>query len=300
VNRPTHNGTASKWLSVLFAGLLIIAFFIPWVSWEGKKVNGADMALGNFFKISEEGFGLTNPFPQYGFITAIVWLIPIAAAIIVLLALRNKKTSFVALLAGIMALSVTTVYFLVTKVLGDLGVSNSMEIGFYITILAAAGIILASTSRNGAKGWLVKIVGLIAGPVIAWGGFAATSSYLENEKFGDTANSSSVYTVNALDFLREFRTNDSIANAKYTDKIITVNGNISSVELPNDSTVNIKFADTTGSYAIFPLHGEEATDAKKLKEGEMVSVKGSCSGAILSEILGIHSITFKRCTLNKE
>jgi hypothetical protein len=300
VNRPTHNGTATKWLSVLFAILLIIAFFIPWVSWEGEKVNGSDMALGNFFKISEAGFGLTNPFPKFSFITLIVWLLPVAAAVTALVALRNKKTFFFALLAGILGLSVATIYVLVTNVLGDLGASNTLEIGLYITFLSAAGIILAAPSRAGARDWLVKIVGLIAGPAIAWAGFAATSNYLENEKFEDTANSSSAYTVNAMDLVREFQTNDSAANAKYRDKIITVNGNISSMELPNDSTVNIKFTDTTGSYAIFPFEGEKANDVKKLKEGEMVSVKGECSGGVLSEILGIHSITFKRSTLNKQ
>jgi hypothetical protein len=279
---------------------LIIAFFIPWVTWDIKKITGADMAQGNFFAISETNFGLANPFPKFGFITLITWLIPVSAAITLLLALLNKRTSLPSLLAGIMALSLVALYILFTKkVLGDLGVKHSVEIGYYITILAAMGIILASPSR-GPREWLTKSVALVAGPAITYFGFMATFSYMQNEEFEDTANSVSAYTVNALDLIREFQTNDSIANAKYREKIITVNGNISTIELPNDSTVNIKFTDTTGSYAIFPFHGEYVVQAKNLKEGEAVSVKGSCSGGVLSEILGIHSITFKRSTLNKK
>jgi hypothetical protein len=300
LNKPTNSGTTTKkWLLIIYAAILIIAFFIPWISWDVKKITGADMAQGNFFTISETSFGLANPFPKFGFITMITWLIPVSAAITILLALLNKKSSLPALLAGIMALSLLTIYMLFSNVLGDLGVKHHVEIGYYITIMAAMGIILGSPFRGSREGF-TKIIALVAGPAIAFFGFMATKSYLENKKYEDTANSASAYTVSALDLIREFQTNDSIANAKYREKIITVNGNISTVELPNDSTVNIKFTDTTGSYAIFPFLGEEATQAKKLKEGEAVSIKGSCSGGVLSEILGIHSITFKRSTLNKK
>lgn len=299
MNRPNHFSTASKWLLIVFAVILTVAFFIPWVAWDNWKVAGSDMAAGNFFRLSETEFGLANPFPEFGFITSFAWVVPIAGIVTIVLAFLNKKTPLFALLAGILALSLVTIYYLFSNVLGDLGVKQSLEIGFYITLLGAAGIILAYPSR-GARGWLVKVVALVAGPVIMYIGFTATSDYLHNEKFDDTANSSSVYSVNALDLIREFQANDSVANAKYREKILTVNGNISAVELPNDSTVNIKFTDTTGSYAIFPFYGQAAAEAKKLKEGEAVSVKGSCSGGVLSEILGIHSITFERSTLNKK
>lgn len=299
MNRPNNSSTAGKWLLILFAAILLIAFFIPWVAWDAKKITGADMAQGNFFRISEAEYGLANPFPTFDFVTVFTWLIPVSAVITLLLAFLNKKALIPSLIAGIVALSLLTNYYLFTNVLGDLGVNHSLEIGFYITILGAAGIILANPSR-GVRDWLVKLVALVAGPAIMYFGFVATSSYLENEKHEDTANTASAYTVTALDLIREFQANDSAANAKYRDQVITVSGSISSVELPNDSTVNIKFTDTTGSYAIFPFYGEAAADAKKLKEGEMTSVKAICSGGVLSEILGIHSITFERTILNKQ
>lgn len=295
VNQPVTSRKYSNWLLILFLALLMIAFFLPWVAWDAVRISGADMPMGNFFKTSETQFKLANPFPQANFAMAGLWLIPAFAALGILLAIFNKKAGLFSTLAGILTLCTATIYILYSKVLGDLGVKHDLQLGIYLAILAAIITILAGTQKLSTK-----IVLLIIGPALTWAAFYAASDYLENEKFANTANTESDFTVNAVDLIREFQTNDSGANAKYREKIITVNGNISEIELPNDSTVNIKFTDTTGSYAIFPFHGEEATHAKTLKKGDPISVKGSCSGGVLSEILGIESITFKRATLNKK
>ena len=252
------------------------------------------MPQKDFFSISENNFGLANPFPAFDAGVIVLWLIPALALITLLLAFFNRKTSLTATITGILALALATFYILFSSVLRDLGAADSLQIGIYITIVAAAGTILADS-----QGWLKKIVWLIAGPLITYAGFYAASSHLENEKFGDTANSKAAYTVNALDLIREFQSNDSLANAKYREQIITVNGSISEIETPNDSTANVKFVDSTGSYAIFPFHDETLAEVKKLKQGDKVSVKGSCSGGVYSEILGTHFISFKRNTINK-
>jgi len=124
--------------------------------------------------------------------------------------------------------------------------------------------------------------------------------YVATEKFADTNDREAAYTVNALDFIREFQANDSAANAKYRDKIITVNGTVSAVEPADSATMNIKFVDTTtGSYAIFAFQEQHVAEAKAIKEGDIVSIKGSCSGGTYSEILGVEKIDFKRSALNK-
>ena len=146
------------------------------------------------------------------------------------------------------------------------------------------------------KPWLKKIligaaVIFLIAVIVIW--------YILTEKFTDTAKMKAEYTVNALDFIREFKQNDSLANKKYTEKIMIVNGRVSEVELA-DTTVNIKFIDTaTGAYAIFAFQEQHLSEAKKIKEGDTVSIKGSCSGGAYSEILETEFITFKRCALNK-
>ncbi|MGN6293678.1 MAG: OB-fold protein [Chitinophagaceae bacterium] len=124
--------------------------------------------------------------------------------------------------------------------------------------------------------------------------------YVATEKFADTNDREAAYTVNALDFIREFHEGDSAANAKYRDKIITVNGTVSAVEPADSATMNIKFIDTTtGSYVIFAFQEQHVAEAKTIKEGDIVSIKGSCSGGTYSEILGVEKIDFKRSALNK-
>jgi hypothetical protein len=123
--------------------------------------------------------------------------------------------------------------------------------------------------------------------------------YVATEKFSDTKDTKAAYLVSALDFISEFQKNDSAANAKYADKIVEVNGRVSEIEAA-DTTLNIKFIDkATGSYAIFSFQQQHVAEAKTVKVGDSVSIKGSCSGSIYSEILDATAISFKRSTLNK-
>jgi len=128
---------------------------------------------------------------------------------------------------------------------------------------------------------------------------AAAIWYVFNEKFTDTSKEKAAYSVNVLDLITEFKKNDSLANKKYAEKIIDVTGVVSEIEMA-DSTVNIKLADTTsGSYAIFAFQQQHLAEAKTIKEGDKVTIKGSCSGGAYSEILEAEYITFKRCALSK-
>ena len=147
------------------------------------------------------------------------------------------------------------------------------------------------------KSWLKKLsVSLLALVIIVGGVYW----YIATEKFADTKDRKPAFTVNALDFINEFQQNDSIANAKYADQIITVKGRVSEIEAA-DTTLNIKFTDTkTGSYAIFAFQQQHLAEAKTIKEGDSISIKGSCSGSIYSEILDATAINFKRATLIRQ
>ena len=146
-----------------------------------------------------------------------------------------------------------------------------------------------STGKKLLVGGLILVV-ILAG--IYW--------YVATEKFSDTKDRKSAYTVNAIDFIREFHQNDSAANTKYIDKIITVRGRVSAIE-PADTTLNLKFIDTvTGSYAIFAFQQQHLAEAKTVNIGDSISVKGSCSGGVYSEILEVESISFKRSTIDEK
>lgn len=147
-----------------------------------------------------------------------------------------------------------------------------------------------------SKPWLKRILIaflllLIIGVVAIW--------FIFNEKFTDTSERKAAFTVNAMDFISEFQKNDSLANKKYAEKIIIINGRVAETEAA-DTTINIKMIDTaTDAYIIFAFQQQHLKEAKELKEGDSVSIKGSCSGGAYSEILETEFITFKRCAINK-
>ena len=144
-----------------------------------------------------------------------------------------------------------------------------------------------------------KLKSIILAVIIVAFAFAGGIWYVFTQKFTDTEKEKADYTINAFDLIKEFKNNDSLANKKYAEKIITVTGLVTEVEAA-DTTVNIKMADTTsGSYAIFAFQQQNLTEAKAIKEGDKVSIKGSCSGGVYSQILETEFITFKRCALTK-
>src|SRR5690349_20500046 len=94
--------------------------------------------------------------------------------------------------------------------------------------------------------WVKRL--LLTGLILAAIG-AGIYWYIATEKFADTKDRKAAFTVNAIDFIREFEKDEKAANKKYVDKIITVKGTVSEIEAA-DTTVNIKFIDTlNGSYA---------------------------------------------------
>ncbi|MEO5890921.1 MAG: hypothetical protein ABIQ31_11745 [Ferruginibacter sp.] len=153
-----------------------------------------------------------------------------------------------------------------------------------------------ATAKKRMNPWFKRILyGII---IVALLG-AGLVWYIFSEKFADTSETPADFTVNAMDLIHEFEKNDSLANKKYTEKIIVVNGTVSGIE-PADTTVNIKMVDTaSGSYVIFAFQPQHRDEAKTIKAGDNVSIKGSCSGGAYSNILETEYITFKRCALNK-
>lgn len=124
--------------------------------------------------------------------------------------------------------------------------------------------------------------------------------YYALQKFEDTDKVKANFTVNALDFIREFQDNDSAANAKYKGKTVIINGTVSAVEAADSATMNIKIVDTTtGNLIIFAFQEQHLAEAKTVKEGDLVSIKGAFSAGLYNEILGIKKIDFGRSALNK-
>lgn len=162
------------------------------------------------------------------------------------------------------------------------------------TKIVLESMAVANTKKRSP--WLKRL--LIAGLLLLVAA-AGIFWYVQTRKYGDTKDIKADYEVNATEFIAEFQNDLEKANQKYSDKIITVTGMVSETELA-DTSMNIKFIDmTTGSYAIFAFQKQYLDEAKTVRAGDNVSIKGSCSGGVFSRLRKVTSITFQRCTLDK-
>jgi hypothetical protein len=144
---------------------------------------------------------------------------------------------------------------------------------------------------------ILKWSAVIAGAILLLG--AAVYFYFATLTHDDTAKLKVDYTVEAIPFIKEFEKDYQAANKKYAEKIIAVKGVITATETA-DTTINVKMADTaTGSYLIFAFQTGHLNEAKKIKAGDLVIIKGSCSDGVYSEILGTYFISFKRSTVEQ-
>jgi hypothetical protein len=280
---------------------LFVSFFLPWVNWNGYPVRGSDLPGGYFFRLAKSKFHSGNPFPRFDFLLLIFWLIP-AGAVIELIDLISKKKRVLPLfITAVLSLVLLTIYFEFSKKLVMLGTGNSvwlmLQPACWFQLVFAAGLILFV---SGIHSWLKKLFFLLIGPVLVVIGFQMVENYLLHETFPDTAGITADYSLDAANLLNEFTANDSLANRKYAEKNILIRGKVSGLEINKDSTINVKFTNSLGSYLIFTLEKKQYEQAKNILTGDSISVKGSCSGSIYSEILGSTCIAFKRSVFIKQ
>ena len=187
-------------------------------------------------------------------------------------------------------------YYLTRKTITNIYANQCYNI-IYLYFLATGSFNDNQMTKNTKRPWLKKVLWAISLLILAGAGIIW---YLFTLTFDDTKELKPAYTVEADALISEFMKNDSIANQKYSEKIITVNGIVSDIEQPADTSVNIKMTDTvSGSYIIFAFQAKDMAAARKLKAGDKASIKGSCSGGTYSKILESESITFKRCVVNQ-
>jgi hypothetical protein len=82
------------------------------------------------------------------------------------------------------------------------------------------------------------------------------------------------FTVSSVDLLKEATTSDTTARKKYIDKVVEVSGPIREI-IYNDSASVLNLGDTINPSVIICMVDKRNNDnAKKLKKGDTVRVKG--------------------------
>ncbi|HEX2975069.1 MAG TPA: hypothetical protein VHO68_03955 [Bacteroidales bacterium] len=105
--------------------------------------------------------------------------------------------------------------------------------------------------------------------------------YLEE---ADSAVLKPDYVITAEDLQKEFLDNEGSASEKYVNKIVEVKGRISSIEPGEGSSINISLdTGTEISEVICTL--SSGNIPLKLKTGDVVTIRGRCSGYLMDVLL---------------
>ena len=89
--------------------------------------------------------------------------------------------------------------------------------------------------------------------------------------------------IKSADLLKAFEGDEAAANAKYLDKVIEVEGEVSKVEKNTEkSSVYLK---TTNEMSSVICEFENGNDLADIKEGSNIKIKGKCTGYLMDVVL---------------
>jgi hypothetical protein len=110
--------------------------------------------------------------------------------------------------------------------------------------------------------------------------------YMYNKKNPDLSKVKADYVLQVSQLVNEFNQDETSASAKYIDKIVEVTGPVASIETTSDSTMNVTLADNNQmSGVICTFHGITNPASIEVKEGEIITVRGVCSGMLMDVLL---------------
>lgn len=107
-------------------------------------------------------------------------------------------------------------------------------------------------------------------------------------------------SVQATTLIKAFETDSAAANKKYLGKVLSVNGNIKSIE---KASANVVLGDKNLSTSIrCSMDSTFANEAVALKADEKVTIKGVCTGYIPDDSgLGLGAdVVMNRCVIEKK
>jgi DNA/RNA endonuclease YhcR with UshA esterase domain len=123
------------------------------------------------------------------------------------------------------------------------------------------------------------IIGILVLGII--GAFIAYKMY--NKPHVNVEEASADISITADKILNDFSSDENSANLKYLDKIIQVNGVVSEINIEK-GIITIETNDDFGN-VICHLSEEASRKISGLQEGQIIVVKGICTGFLMDVIL---------------
>lgn len=99
------------------------------------------------------------------------------------------------------------------------------------------------------------------------------------------------YQLKAEELVNQFSANEELANQKFLDKIILVTGKVTEITMDEKSTTVFLDSGDPISGVTCSFYAEEASKLQEAKVGQIITVKGKCTGKLMDVVLN-------NCSLN--
>jgi hypothetical protein len=110
-----------------------------------------------------------------------------------------------------------------------------------------------------------------------------------NRSLPDTHYLEPAFRLEASTFIKQFETDESKADANYADKTISVHGVAHTIQT-TDTTATVFLNDGYSGTSVVCQFGRESNEEiKDLKKGDLVTIKGICSGYLMDVVM-VHCV----------
>ncbi|MBK9982930.1 MAG: hypothetical protein IPP15_11005 [Saprospiraceae bacterium] len=116
---------------------------------------------------------------------------------------------------------------------------------------------------------------------------ASYGYYMYNKPVESLENKDADVTISADQLIADYESDEKTANEKYLGKVVVVSGKIA--EITNEEGKKKVNLETSNPISAVICEMEENKKTEKLKAGDMVKVKGMCSG-YLSDVILVQSV----------
>ena len=127
---------------------------------------------------------------------------------------------------------------------------------------------------------IVLFVGLVIVAAVGTYGF---NEY--NRKLPGTQQLKTAFKIEAVAFVSEFEADASAATKKYADRVVEVHGFVSSMQVTDTSATIFLKGGTSFSSVMCQFDQSTVREIKQLRNGELVIIKGVCSGYLMDVVM---------------
>lgn len=117
--------------------------------------------------------------------------------------------------------------------------------------------------------------------------------YKFNQPHIDVSEKKAAVTITAIELYRAFQQNEGIADSKYLNAIIDITGIISEIQTNAKSTMILLNSEQSMGAVNCVFSNEGKSDLFNLKKGELITIKGKCTGYLVD-------VNFVDCVIERD